>query len=126
MKIQIVLPKIMKDEFEKFLKSDKKDFKGTKTPIYYELMNLENCKKRNKPLGTFNAIDGRDLFLEQKKEREKAGYTYSKPKPINFRGIKLNMHIIRKEGCNFEDHFGLINDYYQASCEVVCFSQFVK
>ena len=118
----------LKRKFVGFVKDDMKDYKGRNIAVYYELLSRNNCElQRVEYCESFNAIDGKYLYQEQKEIRESAGYKYSKSTPVVINGVKMNRIVITipSKG-NSGDFFGLASGYLQAENQIVCYMKYIK
>jgi len=103
----------MKKELAEIIRSDGKSMKDIS--VYYEYQHTA---------GYPQAIDGHDQFLIVKEFYESQGMILMKDrKEVVIEGIKLKRLIFRYIDNNkeTEDHFGLLSDYVQASCEHVMY-----
>jgi len=118
----------LKRKFVGFVKDDIKHFNGKNIAVYYELLSRNNCQIQGLEYGeSFNAIDGICLYQEQKGNRERVGYKYSKPTPVVINGVKMNRIIITiPSNSNSGDFFGLASGYLQAENQIVCYMKYIK
>ena len=103
----------MKKELAEIIRSDGKSMKDIS--VYYEYQRAA---------GSPQAIDGHGEFLKVKEVYESQGMVLMKErKEVVIEGIKLRRLIFRYIDNNKEtdDHFGLLSDYVQASCEHVMY-----
>ena len=103
----------MKKELAEIIRSDGKSMKNIS--VYYEYQRTA---------GSPQAIDGHGEFLKVKEVYESQGMVLMKErKEVVIEGIKLRRLIFRYIDNNkeTEDHFGLLSDYVQASCEHVMY-----
>ena len=103
----------MKKELAEIIRSDGKSMKDIS--VYYEYQRAA---------GSPQAIDGHGEFLKVKELYESQGMVLMKErKEVVIEGIKLRRLIFRYIDNNkeTEDHFGLLSDYVQASCEHVMY-----
>ncbi len=103
----------MKKELAEIIRSDGKSMKDIS--VYYEYQRAA---------GSPQAIDGHGEFLKVKELYESQGMVLMKErKEVVIEGIKLRRLIFRYIDNNKEtdDHFGLLSDYVQASCEHVMY-----
>ena len=103
----------MKKELGEIIRADAKSMKNIS--VYYEYQRTA---------GSPQAIDGHGEFLKVKEVYESQGMVLMKErKEVVIEGIKLRRLIFRYIDNNkeTEDHFGLLSDYVQASCEHVMY-----
>ncbi len=118
----------LRKNFIQFVKNDMTYYKNRNIAVYYELLSRDNCELQGHEYGeTFNAIDGSNLYQEQKKTRKKVGYVYSKSTPVIIGGIQMKRIIITlPENGNSGDFFGLASGYLQAENQIVCYMKYIK